>query len=170
MTATGFAILVALAMSQPPAEAAEPGTPVPPAQSQPSAAAPAVEPPAGPAPVTVELVGFRSARGKVRLALYRSKDGFPTDLSKATRVDEAAVTGKRVVVTLEGLEPGIWAIAAYHDENGNGELDTNVVGIPTEGLGVSNDAKGSFGPPKFEGARFELDGTPRRLRITIRYL
>lgn len=118
----------------------------------------------------MEVVGFRSARGKVCLALYRSKDGFPTDASKAVRVAQAAVTGERVVVTLEGLEPGTWVIAAYHDENGNGELDTNFVGFPKDGLGVSNDARGRFGPPKFESARFEIDGAPRRLRITMRYL
>ena len=147
MTSTALTALAALLLTQPPAAL-----------------------PAASAPLTVEVVGFESPRGKVHLALFRSKDGFPTDFSKAFRMHEAPVTGEQVVVTLEGLEPGIWAIAVYHDENANNALDTNFLGIPKEGLGVSNDAKGRFGPPKLEGARFELDGTPRRLRITLRYL
>lgn len=160
MTSHALAAVAALVLSQQPATPPPTDAPAPPATTAPAA----------PAPVTVELVGFQSPRGTVRLALYRSEDGFPTDFTKAVRKFSAPVTGDRVVMTLDGLEPGTWAIAAYHDENDNNELDTNFIGIPKEGLGVSNDPKGSFGPPDFEDARFELDGKPRRMRITMQYL
>ena len=44
----------------------------------------------------------------------------------------------------------------FHDENANGKIDRNFVGIPKEGYGTSNDAKGFMGPPKYEDAKFEL--------------
>jgi uncharacterized protein (DUF2141 family) len=65
----------------------------------------------------------------------------------------------------DALPPGEYAIRAMHDLNGNGEMDSNLVGVPTEPWGVSNNARGNFGPPKFEDARFVLQDT---VDITIR--
>ena len=50
-------------------------------------------------------------------------------------------------------------MAAYHDENGNGKLDTNFLGIPSEGVAASNDAKGTMGPPSYEKAKFAVATT-----------
>ncbi|MCW5749947.1 MAG: DUF2141 domain-containing protein [Alphaproteobacteria bacterium] len=68
--------------------------------------------------------------------------------------------------------PGIYAIAIYHDENGDRRLNRNLFGLPTEGYGFSNDAAPSLvppGPPRHEDASFRIDGAPRTLRITLRY-
>lgn len=46
--------------------------------------------------------------------------------------------------------------ALFHDANGNGRLDSNRLGIPVGGIGFSNNATGSFGPPAFEKAAFDL--------------
>ncbi|MGJ7582834.1 DUF2141 domain-containing protein [Variovorax sp. RHLX14] len=56
-----------------------------------------------------------------------------------------------------GLPPGRYAVKSFADENGNGKLDTNLVGLPTERYGFSNDAKGRMGPPSFEQASFMLE-------------
>jgi uncharacterized protein (DUF2141 family) len=47
-------------------------------------------------------------------------------------------------------------LIAYHDQNGNGEIDMRILGMPKEPVGVSNDARGRFGPPKFDAAKFTL--------------
>jgi uncharacterized protein (DUF2141 family) len=161
MTAQALAALAALVLSQQPAtlppdrEAAAPSPTA-------AAAAPAAVPASSPAPLTVELTGFRSARGNVRLSLYRSKQGFPTDFSKAVRRFEAPVTGTARAGRLghRRLPRRERQRRARHQLRRHAE----------EGLGVSNDAKGSFGPPKLEDARFELDGTPRRMKIGRVYL
>jgi len=57
-----------------------------------------------------------------------------------------------------------------HDANGNGKLDRNLLGMPTEGVGASNDARGVVGPPKFDAAKFTFDGGSLTLTITVRYL
>ena len=55
-------------------------------------------------------------------------------------------------VVFLGLPPGRYALRAFADENGNTKLDTNMLGIPTERYGFSNDARGTMGPPDFEAS------------------
>jgi uncharacterized protein (DUF2141 family) len=61
-------------------------------------------------------------------------------------------------------------VSAFHDENSNGKMDTNFVGKPREGVGASNNAKGHFGPPKFDDAAFRYSGGHLDLSIAIAYL
>ncbi len=63
-----------------------------------------------------------------------------------------------VTVSADSLAPGEYAIRLFHDQNGNGEMDANMVGIPKEPWGFSNSATGSFGPPKWKKAKFTIDG------------
>lgn len=63
-----------------------------------------------------------------------------------------------------------YATSVFHDENSNGELDTNFMGIPREGVGASNGAKGHLGPPKFDAAAFRFAGGRLDLKITINNL
>ena len=60
-------------------------------------------------------------------------------------------------------------IAVVHDENMNGKLDTNRLGIPTEGYGFSNGARAVLGPPSFSAASFRHDGGTLNLSIRLRY-
>ncbi|MDP6979951.1 MAG: DUF2141 domain-containing protein [Myxococcota bacterium] len=68
-------------------------------------------------------------------------------------------------ITFEGLPFGSYAVKTFHDENANGELDTNFVGFPKEGFGFSNNAMGKFGPPSFEQTRFEFASESLRIEI-----
>ena len=61
-------------------------------------------------------------------------------------------------------------MSVFHDENCNGKLDTKFMGIPREGVGASNDARGHMGPPKFDAAAFQFSGGRADLKITINYL
>ena len=79
------------------------------------------------------------------------------------------IEGGRARVVFEGIPPGGYAVAAYHDENGNGKLDTGFLGIPTEGLASSNDAKGFMGPPSFEKARVEVGPGENRITVRVSY-
>ena len=133
-------------------------------------AAAAIPPPAPAAPGTatlvVEVTGLKDDQGSVQVALHASEDGFPTRPEKAIRQASVPISGGRARVVFEGLAPGGYAVAAYHDENGDGRLDTGFLGIPSEGLAASNDAKGFMGPPSFEKARVEV--APGETRITVR--
>jgi len=119
--------------------------------------------------LVVDVEGLKDDKGKLHASLYASEDGFPTKPEKALRqIDVPIVAGKARVV-FEGLPPGGYAVAAYHDENGDGKLDTGFLGIPTEGLASSNDAKGFMGPPSFEKARVEVGPGETRIVVRISY-
>jgi uncharacterized protein (DUF2141 family) len=72
-------------------------------------------------------------------------------------------------VTLKNLPRGVYAVSVFHDENMNGRLDKNVLGIPKEGYGASNNPRKSMGPPKFAEAKFQLDQPEKVLEIKLLY-
>jgi uncharacterized protein (DUF2141 family) len=132
------------------------------------AADPPPTPPSG-ATLVVEVEGLKSDAGKVRAALHDRAKGFPADPASATRRLEVPIAAGRTRLVFDGLPPGAYAVSVHHDENGNGRLDTNFLGIPAEGLAASNDAKGFMGPPSFEKARVELREGETRIVVHVAY-
>ena len=120
--------------------------------------------------IHVEVVGLHSDKGQVLCALYSSRDGFPKQSEKASAHVSSAIAQGQAVCEFSGVGPGTYAVSVFHDENSNGKLDTKFMGIPREGVGASNNAKGHFGPPKFEAAAFRFTGGRLELKITINYL
>ena len=106
------------------------------------------------ASLTVELQGSGAGNGQVMAALFKSPDGW-MDQSKAV-AKQAAPGADKVVMVFTNLAPGKYAISAFFDANGNGKLDSNVAGIPTEKYGFSRDSTGNFGPPGFDAAAVDL--------------
>ncbi|MEI7704003.1 MAG: DUF2141 domain-containing protein [Deltaproteobacteria bacterium] len=124
---------------------------------------------AGDATLVVQVEGLKDDQGSARAALYASEEGYPTKPEKAMRKVEAPIQGGRARLVFEGLPLGGYAVAVYHDENGNGRLDTGFLGIPTEGTAASNDAKGFMGPPTFEKARVEVGPGENRIVVHMSY-
>ena len=119
------------------------------------------------APLGVRLVGLRSNRGRVGCLLYDGPRGFPSDPSAARDRTWCAIENQTSTCRFEAVPRGTYAVACFHDENGNGKCDTGLFGIPTEGTVVSNGAKGTFGPPKFEDAKFAFAATPTTLTLKM---
>jgi uncharacterized protein (DUF2141 family) len=108
----------------------------------------------------IEISGIKSDKGKIMLQLY---DGKESTLDQAI----GDIKENKCLLSFKNLKPGKYAIRYFHDENGNGKLDTNTFGIPKEGYGFSNNAKGSFGPPAFEKWIFDLNENKKlSLKIT----
>jgi uncharacterized protein (DUF2141 family) len=70
---------------------------------------------------------------------------------------------------LSFIKPGNYAIAVIHDENRNGELDTNMFGIPKEGYGFSSGAKVTMSAPSFSDAVFSYDGGHLQMSVSLHY-
>jgi len=120
--------------------------------------------------IHVKILDIRNSTGAVACALFESSEGFPTDyLLSATNIMIIKIRDKQARCDFEDIPPGTYALSVVHDENMNGKLDTNWLGIPNEGYGFSNDAKASFGPPSFEAARFSYDGQNLELTISLSY-
>ena len=120
--------------------------------------------------IHVDIAGLRNDRGQVFCALYSSADGFPKDSKKAIARVSSAISHEHAVCEFSGIAPGTYAVSVFHDENSHGKLDTNFMGIPREGVGASNNAKGHRGFPKFHDASFHFSGSRLDLQITINYL
>lgn len=120
--------------------------------------------------IMVRIDGLKSDQGKCLVYLYNASKGSPTDSKRAIAAANAIIDGKACNIEFKAVAPGNYAIAVIHDENGNGKLDTNFIGIPKEGIGTSNNAKGSFGPPSFRDSTFIVNDEPISLSITVTYL
>jgi uncharacterized protein (DUF2141 family) len=77
------------------------------------------------------------------------------------------IVNKQVVVVIDSLEFGEYAIRIFHDENENEKIDTNIFGIPTEDYGYSNDASSWFGPPSWEKAKFLFNQSEMTIEIKV---
>jgi uncharacterized protein (DUF2141 family) len=119
--------------------------------------------------IHVIVHNLRSDRGTVVVSLFNNADGFPK-MDRAYKVSTVKIVNRTAVAEFDTLPSGVYGIAVFHDENANGKMDTNFFGIPKEGVGASNGAKGHFGPPKFSDAAFRLDSKSKNIDITVTYL
>ena len=138
------------------------GISVPQARAE-DAAAPAV------GVIDIEVVGLRSDLGGVMVHLYSSAKGFPSKPDTANARLYLTPTARGVKASFPDLPYGEYAVAVCHDENANTKCDKNFLGIPKEGVGTSNDAKGFMGPPSFNNARVKLEGPTKALTIKLGY-
>ena len=120
--------------------------------------------------ITVDVRNLRNQDGAVLGLLFDSKAGFPGDPSKArAKARTSALANGAATLSFPDVPAGTYAIAVIHDENGNNELDTNFIGMPKEGVGASNEAQGSMGPPRWKDAKFEVGG-PSTTAVLMQYL
>jgi len=133
-------------------------TPARPANGQPTAT------------LTIKITGARNAKGQVGVALFQEAKGFPEDASNAIRrqnvdIDPQSLSAE---IVFRDIPQGIYAVSVRHDENMNGKLDKNFVGIPKEGYGASNNPKKNRRAPTFDEAKFPLD-SQQTLEVKLTY-
>lgn len=104
----------------------------------------------------VTVTNIKNIKGLMSFALYNSKSSF-NDPEQAFREYFIPVTDQpSMTFRFDSIPSGEFALALFHDENSNYELDQNFLRIPQEGFGFSNNAMGNFGPPKYDDAKFVL--------------
>ncbi len=104
----------------------------------------------GPFSLILEITKLKSDDGTVMLSLV-DENGKQLAGTRIPIVDRKCAT------RIDSLPAGNYAVKYYHDKNDNGELDTGAFGIPNEGYGFSNDARGFMGPPDFADMIFKLE-------------
>lgn len=113
--------------------------------------------------ITVEFIGMESDKGNLYVALYNKEKDF---LKKSIKGEIVKITDKKATAVFKNIPEGEYAISAFHDENDNKKMDTKIFGIPKEPIGMSNNAKGLMGPPKYKDAKFSVNGNVS-LKITM---
>ena len=114
--------------------------------------------------LTVNVEGIADAKGTIMIGLF---DEATINGDGVVNGANLKVEGDRVTVTFDNLTPGEYAVRLYHDLNDDGEMNTNPFGMPTEPFAFSNDARGRFGPAKWEAAKFSVSANGTTHTITM---
>jgi len=114
----------------------------------------------------IHLYDIHSSGGVMVVAVYDNEEKFLTDESLLKLYVPVLQSGQ-MRIPVASLPQGTYALAIFHDEDDDGELDKNWLGIPKEPIGFSNDAKGRMGPPRFEDAAFSLSIHHQSIKITL---
>ena len=121
------------------------------------------------AALSIRITGLRSSNGQVGCTLYNSANGFPTNPLASLQARWCPIVKDTSVCGFAPIPAGVYAAACFHDENGNGKVDKGFLGIPIEGIVVSNHAKGFMGPPSFDKAKFSFAGLPAEIALRMAY-
>ena len=113
--------------------------------------------------LSIHISGISKIKGSLFIAIFRPTDDFPV-FGKQFKGIVKEVEGKSQNYTFDDLPEGEYALAIYQDENRNKILDKNLLGIPTEIYGFSNNARRTFSAPSFQEAKFKLN---RDLQQTV---
>lgn len=105
--------------------------------------------------LTIIITNLRKTCGIIRIGIYDKKEHFPK-VGKEFKKLAIKVEGKDFKYTVKNLPVGNYAVALYHDENSDGECNTNLIGIPTESYGFSNNIKPFLSAPSFQDTKFSL--------------
>lgn len=107
---------------------------------------------------------LREKGGVVRCGLFERSGWLKKVVASAT----ARATGATALCVFNKVRPGTYGLSAFHDQNSNGKLDTNFVGMPIEDYCASNNARGFLGPPSFEDAKFTFRGGTKQLEAHLK--
>jgi len=118
----------------------------------------------GEALVSVHVTGLERDEGSVRIAVFDGPEGFTEEPHLAVVVSPTDLSAEWTV----RLPYGVYAVAVVHDADDNGRLNTNLLGMPRERYGFSNDARGTFGPPSFEDASVVVAEPSVRIPVNVR--
>ena len=120
--------------------------------------------------IEVQVRTFRNQKGHLGCALFAGPKGFPVKSRKAKAIRLSPIKGKSATCRFNNVRPGTYAVAVLHDEDKNGKLKKNFLGVPQEGYGVSNNHVPTMRTPKYEKARFNVKPEEtKRLRIKLKY-
>lgn len=104
--------------------------------------------------LAVHVSGFSSNSGQAYVAIFNKSEDFP-NYGNQYRGKIVHIKDKQCKISFSQLTPGSYAVAVYHDQNLNNQLDKNILGIPTESYGFSNNARGTFSAPSFSEAKVQ---------------
>lgn len=115
-----------------------------------------------------DVVEFRTSvsneKGVVRCGLFEASGWLKRPLRSAV----GKIQGGSAICRFQRVPRGTFGASAFHDENANGKLDTNFIGLPTEEYCASRNARGTFGPPSFDDAKFEYRGGTKRIEARMK--
>ncbi len=105
--------------------------------------------------ITLKISNIEKPFGDISIALFNNGDDFPGHADCYFGIS-LPTSSNELTYVFKDVPAGTYAVAIYHDQDKNGEMDTNWIGIPKEPYAFSNNAMGKMGPPNFDDASFEV--------------
>jgi uncharacterized protein (DUF2141 family) len=118
--------------------------------------------------VGVVVTGLRNDNGVVRCGLFASADTFRQP-GRQYRGVVAPVSGGQAVCSFGNLPPGTYAVAAFHAESNESQMQYGAFGKPKQGYGFSRNPSSGFGPPEFSAAAFDYRGGSQTMQVQLQY-
>ena len=115
--------------------------------------------------ISLQINNVKTSNGTINVAVYDESEGF-LKLDKVYKADSVMAHKGKTELHITGLPEGEYALAIFHDENGNNKLDTNWLGIPKEDIGFSYARMKTFGPPQFKECAFTLSNN-QKIEISL---
>src|SRR5262249_1655906 len=125
-----------------------------------------------PGKLSVTVAGVRNDNGSVRCGLYSSADAFPEpcrERGRETRGVAAPIKNGQATCVFSGIPAGTYAVAVFHAERNETQMETGLFGKPKQGYGFSNNPSSTFGPPSFASAAFAYKGGAFDLPVQLSY-
>ena len=119
--------------------------------------------------LTVEIDGLKNKQGQVCASIFASSEGFPSNGDRGLQKQCTKITSTPLSITFENLKAGSYAVAVFHDQNNDGTLNSNVLGIPSEGFGFSTNPEIRTRAAKFSEAAFLVAGPNTNIQIQLKY-
>ena len=113
----------------------------------------------------IKITGLTSNEGQARVAVFDSKESW---LKKPVYKKALKIEKRKGTWSLKDVPYGDYGIAVYHDQNGNAKKDSNLMGRPLEPNGFSNNARGRFGPAKWDKAKFAVSAPTSEIEIAVK--
>jgi uncharacterized protein (DUF2141 family) len=120
--------------------------------------------------LVVKFNSLKNTKGRVCLTVFSGPKGFPSGGTGSSLKSSRCTAANRGSVTFTNLPLGNYAIAAIHDSNSDGKLNTNPLGVPSEGFGFSNNPPIRFGPASYADSQVFVSGTKTVVQIQMHYL
>ena len=117
--------------------------------------------------LVIDISGFPSSDGFAMVAVNNSEESYKGGEDTAVAKTKTLLVDRKVQVIFTNLPYGWYGVSIYHDENNNGEMDKNAMGIPKEAYAFSNNAKGFFGKPAYKKIKFELNSAEKQIAIKM---
>jgi uncharacterized protein (DUF2141 family) len=120
--------------------------------------------------LTVEIDKIENSKGLIRVILFDKTGKFPKDHKSGIAIKSIKAKKGKVIAKFDSIKYGEYAISVLHDENKNEKMDSNFLGMPKEGFGISNNVRVKFRHPKFDEAKFIFNEKKNAVNINLIYL
>ena len=128
-----------------------------------------VEPPKLSGDLTIIIEGIRKAEGDIKLSLDHNEKAFSDEAVSSLKSGATPINNNNntAQITFKNIPYGEYGVKLFHDIDNDNELDTNLLGIPSEPYGISNNARAAFGLPDWKDAKFSLDKRAMTIRVKV---